>query len=72
VLSSEGSAGELQMDDMPGDCWIGWWSVVRNHIFPTVWFQREQGEAGQSVAIMGHVFSSMMKLVVENGTKAGI
>jgi hypothetical protein len=24
VLSSEGSAGELQMDDMPGDCWIGW------------------------------------------------
>jgi hypothetical protein len=21
------------LGDMPGDCWIGWYSVVRTHIF---------------------------------------
>jgi hypothetical protein len=29
----EGSTGELQMDDMPGDFWIRWNSVMRIHVF---------------------------------------
>jgi hypothetical protein len=34
--------------------------------FFTVWFQRERCEALQSVAIIGHGFSPMVKLVAEN------
>jgi hypothetical protein len=34
--------------------------------FLTVWFQRERDEALLSVAIMGHVLRSMVKLEAEN------
>jgi hypothetical protein len=58
---------------MPKDCRIGWNSVVHNHIFIlTVWFQREQCEALHSVAIVGHVFSRMMKSVAKNDIEAKI
>lgn len=40
--------------------------------FLTIWFQRERCEALQSVAIVGHVFSSMVKSVAENGMEAEI
>ena len=40
--------------------------------FLTVWFQREQCEALQSVAIVGHAFNSMVKSVAENGMEAEI
>jgi hypothetical protein len=36
----------------------------------TVWFQRERCEALQSVAIVGHVLSSMVMSVVENSMEA--
>jgi hypothetical protein len=43
---------------MIGDCWIGWDSVVRTHVFSvTVWFQRERIEA-LLLLIMGHVLVS--------------
>ena len=42
---------------MPGDCWIGWYSIVRTHVFSlTVWFQRERFEALLVVTIMEHAF----------------
>jgi hypothetical protein len=59
------------MDDMPRDCWMGWYSVGWNHVFLTVWFQREQCEALQYVAIIEHVFC-VVRLVVENGMNAEI
>jgi hypothetical protein len=40
--------------------------------FLIVWFQRERCEALQSVAIVGHVFSSMVMSVVENDMEAEI
>jgi hypothetical protein len=57
---------------MPEDCQIGWNSVVCNHVFLTVWFQMEQCEALQSVPVVGHVFSHMMKSVTENDMEAKI
>jgi hypothetical protein len=51
---------------MPGDCWIGWNSVERTHIFPTIWFQRKCGEARLSVAIIGHVLRFMVNSEAEN------
>jgi len=43
---------------MPGDCWIGWYSIVRTRVFSlTVWFQRERFEALLAVNIMEHAFS---------------
>ena len=57
---------------MPGDCRIGWDSVARSHFFFTVWFQRERCEVLQSVAIVGHVFCTMVMSVVENGMEAEI
>jgi hypothetical protein len=43
---------------------------VRTHVFLTVWFQREHGEALLSVATMGHVLRSMVKLEMENDMEA--
>jgi hypothetical protein len=57
---------------MPEDCRIRWNLVGCNHVFQTAWFQRERCEALESVTIMGHVFSSMVKSVAENGMKAEI
>ena len=43
---------------MPGDCWIGWYSIVRTRVFSlTVWFQSERFEALLAVNIMEHAFS---------------
>jgi hypothetical protein len=36
-------------------------------VFLTIWSVRKQYEAMQYVAIMGHVFSSMVKSLAENG-----
>jgi hypothetical protein len=47
-------------------------SVMRNHIFLTVLFRRERCKALFSIAIIGHVFSSMVKSVAENATKEEI
>jgi hypothetical protein len=53
---SEGSAGEFQMDDLPGVFRRGWcFGHTQPCFFPTVWFQRGRCEALRSVAIMGHV-----------------
>jgi hypothetical protein len=57
---------------MSGDCRIEWVSIARNHIFLTVWFQRERREALHSVTIAGFVLRTMMKLVVKNGMEAKI
>jgi hypothetical protein len=38
--------------------------------FLTVWFQRERGEALLSVATVGHVLRSMVKLEAENDMEA--
>jgi hypothetical protein len=47
------------------------WSRV-TVFFLTVWFQRERCEALQSIAVVGHVFSSMVKSVAENGMETEI
>lgn len=48
------STGRLML----GDCWIGWYSIVRTRVFSlTVWFQRERFEALPAVNIMEHAFS---------------
>jgi hypothetical protein len=52
---------------MPRDYRIGWDSVACNHVFLTVWLQRERCESLQSVAIVERVFISMVMSVVENG-----
>jgi hypothetical protein len=57
---------------MPEDCRIRWDSVAHNHVFLTIWIQRERHEALQSISIVGHVFSPMVKSVVENGMEAKI
>jgi hypothetical protein len=54
------------MGNMPGDCWIGLYSVVRTTFFLTILFQRECGKVLLSVAIMGHIFSSMVQSEEEN------
>jgi hypothetical protein len=41
-------------------------------LFLVVWFKRERYEALQSIVIVGHVFSSMMKLAAENGMEVEI
>jgi hypothetical protein len=41
----ESSAGELQMDDMPEDCWIWWNSVVRTRVF--IWPFSFRGSASK-------------------------
>jgi hypothetical protein len=38
--------------------------------FLTVWFERERDKALLSVAIMGHVLQSMVKLEAENDMEA--
>jgi hypothetical protein len=38
--------------------------------FLAVWFQQERGEALQDVAIMRHVFISMVKLAAKNDMEA--
>jgi hypothetical protein len=43
------------------DCWIGWYSFVRYHVFVTVWFQSKRCEALLVVAIIGHAFSPMVR-----------
>jgi hypothetical protein len=60
------------MDDMPKIARSdGLWSV-QPCFFITIWFQRERCEILRSVIIVGHVLSSMMKLVAENGMEAEI
>ena len=58
---------------MLGDCWIGWDSVVRTHVFLTVWFL--EGVA-RSFAICCHhgtcLFCSMVKSEAENVMEAVI
>jgi hypothetical protein len=45
-----------------GDCQIRWYSVARDHVlFLDVWFQSGRCETLQYVAIVQHVFSSMVK-----------
>jgi hypothetical protein len=51
---------------MPGDCLIGWYSVIHTHVFLTVWFQRERGKDLLSVAIMEPILRSMVKSDAEN------
>jgi hypothetical protein len=49
--------------------------VIRSHatmFFLTVWFHTERYEALRPVAIVGHVFSSIVKSVTENGMQAEI
>jgi hypothetical protein len=38
VLSSGRLRWRTRVGDMPGDCWIGWYLVVRTMFFLTVWF----------------------------------
>jgi hypothetical protein len=60
------------MDNMPEDCRVEWDSVTCNHVFSNRWFQRERYETLQSIAIVGLVFSPMVKSVAKNGMEAVI
>jgi hypothetical protein len=61
------------MDNMSGEI-VGSDGILSRAtvFFLTVWFQRERREALQSVAIVGHFFSFMVKLVMKNGMEAEI
>jgi hypothetical protein len=51
---------------MRGDCRIEWDLVARNCVFSYHLIAEEQCEVLRSLAIVKHVFSSIMKVVVDN------
>jgi hypothetical protein len=67
VLSFGRLRWRTPMDDMLRDCRSDGIRSRATMFFLTIWFQMEQCEALQYVAIAGHVFSPMVKSVTENG-----
>jgi hypothetical protein len=71
VLGSRRLRRRTPLDDMPGDCLIGWYSVMCTHVFTlAVWFEREHGKSLLSIAMKKHVLRSMVKSEAENDMEA--
>jgi hypothetical protein len=74
-LAGVPSSGRLRQQTSMGEYFlkISGWDGIRScapMFFMGVWFQRERVDALLSVAIMGYVLWSMVKLGTESGMKA--